>query len=430
MKNSFKSVLKYLVYPLLLTACSVSKQAVSEEEQFAAMYNPSEYSLNVEYKLYHLSDELSSLYIRMNPAELLFNQANTDGELRAIVQIYYSLFELDENDEIVATADSGQMNYVLTKEDKDKTVFFKTKVLQIPAGKKYLMRLDSKDMHRGTIGLRHIYVDKLNVYSSQNFNVLSARYNFPRFFNYFSTGELFRLIYRQPGIDTLYIDYSARESDIPRPQILEDSKTDFEFKADTNFIIIFNDSTILSLPEEGAYHIRIDTTINTGISLYNFGNDFPRINSEESMLDPIFYLATMTEFKQLKSRENVKRAVDDFWLQLTKSPDKSRELIRIYYNRVLYSNLFFTTNREGWKTDRGMLFILFGPPDRIKDSGNEERWYYILGKQGRVQEFVFKRKVDPYANQVLIWQKNNESMTRWSTAVSTWRSGKPYSLGK
>jgi len=45
-------------------------------------------------------------------------------------------------------------------------------------------------------------------------------------------------------------------------------------------------------------------------------------------------------------------------------------------------------------------------------------------------EFVFERKSSMYSNQDLVWKKSIESMQYWSAAVSSWRSGKVYSLSK
>ena len=39
---------------------------------------------------------------------------------------------------------------------------------------------------------------------------------------------------------------------------------------------------------------------------------------------------------------------------------KAKSLIAIYYNRIQNANLHFTTFKEGWKTDRGMIYVVFG----------------------------------------------------------------------
>jgi len=426
--------MKYLLYIslilILLCRCQPTKVVTTQAKQFAALYNPSEYSLNIDYQIYHISDDLSSLYIRIFPRELVFNNANTDSEYRALVQIDYTIFELDQEGKIVSKADSSNFSIKLGPGDQDKTAFFITKVLQIPSGKKYLIRLDSRDMYRGTVGLKHLYIDKENDLSGQNFSIISPQTGFPKFLNYFSTGEVFRINYRKPGLDTLFVDFFKTDREYPKPPVEVDSPPYYSFKSDTCYIVPFSDSLFFTLPVVGMYRLRIDTTKQAGLTLHNFGPDFPHVKSNAGLMGPIFYIATLTEYRNLKQETNEKRAIDDFWLKRTSSMDRSRELIRVYYNRVLYSNLYFTAGAEGWKTDRGMLFILFGPPDRMKDTGNEQHWYYISRKQRKVIEFIFERKSTIFSDQDLVWKKNVQAMQYWSAAVSSWRSGKIYSLGK
>ncbi len=69
------------------------------------------------------------------------------------------------------------------------------------------------------------------------------------------------------------------------------------------------------------------------------------------------------------------------------------ELMEEYYRRVAYANENFDGWQPGWETDRGMIYILFGPPDEIKrtnpsmsSSALYQVWsYYKVNKQ-----FVFK----------------------------------------
>jgi GWxTD domain-containing protein len=425
MRNSIYIFLLLLV----VSACKSTQDATTQTKEFAALYNPSEYSLNVEYQIFHVSEDLTSLYIRLYPRQLLFNQANEESEYRALVQIDYSIFELDEDGIIISKADSSQFIIKLGPSDQERTAYFNAKTLQIPMGKKYLIRLNSKDLQRGTIGLANLFIDKENELSAQNFTII-ARTGYPKFLNYFRAGELFRIDHRMFGEDTLYLDFLKSENEYPRPPVDINSPSAYPFETDTTIILTYTDTMMFSMPDEGVYYIRLDSSKKEGIALNNFGSDYPQVKSEKALLEPIFYIATLTEYRNLLEEKNTKRAVDDFWLKRSSSTERSRELIRVYYNRVLYSNLYFTASREGWKTDRGMVFILFGPPDRMKDTGNEQRWYYISRRQGKVIEFVFERKSSLYSNQDLVWKKSIESMQYWSSAVSSWRSGKVYSLGK
>jgi len=70
---------------------------------------------------------------------------------------------------------------------------------------------------------------------------------------------------------------------------------------------------------------------------------------------------------------------------------KTNDLMEEYYARVMYANKHFSHFREGWKTDMGMVFILFGPPENIErhpfDANDKpyEIWYYY----NLSREFVF-----------------------------------------
>lgn len=54
-----------------------------------------------------------------------------------------------------------------------------------------------------------------------------------------------------------------------------------------------------------------------------------------------------------------------------------------YYRRVRYANKEFTQYKDGWKTDRGMIYILFGAPnqvfysDFVSDDINSQQWVYF-----------------------------------------------------
>jgi hypothetical protein len=62
-----------------------------------------------------------------------------------------------------------------------------------------------------------------------------------------------------------------------------------------------------------------------------------------------------------------------------------------YYRRVAFANRSFTTFRDGWKTDRGMVYIILGPPDEIErrpfNRGNKP--YVVWSYYRYNREFVF-----------------------------------------
>jgi GWxTD domain-containing protein len=85
-------------------------------------------------------------------------------------------------------------------------------------------------------------------------------------------------------------------------------------------------------------------------------------------------------------REEREQFKKDFWKRRDPDPEtEDNEVERDYYDRIEEANgLFRTEGKEGWLTDRGRIYILFGPPlDRIQfpqggDPYNRSReiWYY------------------------------------------------------
>jgi GWxTD domain-containing protein len=85
-------------------------------------------------------------------------------------------------------------------------------------------------------------------------------------------------------------------------------------------------------------------------------------------------------------------AFEEFWKKRDPSPSTERnELMEEYFARVSYANKSFGHYQDGWKTDRGMVYIIFGSPSNIErhpfdnDAKPYEIWtYYQLDR-----EFVF-----------------------------------------
>lgn len=69
-------------------------------------------------------------------------------------------------------------------------------------------------------------------------------------------------------------------------------------------------------------------------------------------------------FKALKTDDEREQFIEQFWLRRDPDPDTdTNEYREEYYQRIAYANEHFTSGIPGWKTDRGRIYIMFGPPD-------------------------------------------------------------------
>jgi GWxTD domain-containing protein len=69
-------------------------------------------------------------------------------------------------------------------------------------------------------------------------------------------------------------------------------------------------------------------------------------------------------FKQLSNDEERDNFIEAFWQRRDPTPDtEENEYKEEHYRRIAYSNEHFAAGVPGWKTDRGRIYIMYGPPD-------------------------------------------------------------------
>src|ERR1700726_3798678 len=130
-------------------------------------------------------------------------------------------------------------------------------------------------------------------------------------------------------------------------------------------------------------------------------------------------------FLQLATNEEREQFIEQFWLRRSSNPDlPDNDFKEEHYRRIAYANEHYASGIPGWKTDRGKMYIIWGPPDEIEshptggtyDRPMEEgggststypwetwRWRYIEGMgENVIMEFVdpsgsgeYKLTMDP-----------------------------------
>src|SRR2546423_7328613 len=72
-------------------------------------------------------------------------------------------------------------------------------------------------------------------------------------------------------------------------------------------------------------------------------------------------------FKQLSNNEERDQFIEGFWLRRDPTPDTpENEYKEEHYRRIAYANEHFAAGIPGWKSDRGRIYIVYGPADEIE----------------------------------------------------------------
>lgn len=73
-------------------------------------------------------------------------------------------------------------------------------------------------------------------------------------------------------------------------------------------------------------------------------------------------------FNHLPDKESRKEFIEDFWAKRDPNPDtEENEYKEEFFRRIEYANKRFNEGTPGWKTDRGRIYILLGPPDKFDE---------------------------------------------------------------
>lgn len=113
-----------------------------------------------------------------------------------------------------------------------------------------------------------------------------------------------------------------------------------------------------------------------------------------------------TSFLHLTNDEDRDRFVAAFWEQRNPTPGSQPNPFKEeHYRRLAFANEHFAATAPGWKSDRGRIYIVYGPPDSIQTQAStsttpaEQFWVYrhMQGKSGEVHlKFVDRCRCGDY----------------------------------
>jgi GWxTD domain-containing protein len=402
-----------IIFFYLLWACNGRNKMISYEVSY--VYHQ-EKTLFKSRTL--ATDDSLIIYIELiNP--ILFSTTSIE-EFKNNYKLNYYISTTDPNPLVVASDSIGYNKIKLAKFEND--FYLTLSIAKIPSIKQAVFTLDRIDLARNRTESNDLLIDFQMIENQKNFLLYDQSTNHPILENFVATKDSIKVMHGHKSTDQDVIMYYTNQQLPPAiPPHREADSSSFAFpKMDSSFQI--RAENYFTLPNEGLYVLKEDSSQMVGVPILVKGNKYPKLTKPGEMIEPLIYITTRTDFKKIKSSSDPKATLDSFWINIGGTKDYSRALIKSYYEKVEYSNKVFTNFKEGWKTDRGMIYIVFGKPDQVYKNGDTEEWYYE-NIMTHMVSFTFINKKINFTSDNYILVRNPLYEKFWYSAIEKWRNG-------
>lgn len=395
-------------------ATSNAVQSKSNASDFSAMYNPSSSVVNPQIATAVLSENEADVFFRIRTQEIKNALANPLNKEFGLYVKYY-LRRADD----FHIVDTASMRFSFNVLDGE-YVYGHFKI-GIRENIRYKLVVDFVNMQYNVRKRLLCDIKNTQGFHDGNFMVktLSGEILFS---NVVRSGQPIR-VFGPRNKETVDVEYYAQKPYVPLSPYWSSSLKSATIP-DSVFRYRFGDTISFEAP--GLYALG-STQKNDKFGIVVTKNlMYPNVTTVADMLEPMKLICTGREYELIDSSSNTKKSVDAFWLGLSKNEKNAKEQIRVFYSRVALSNMLFASSDEGWRTDRGMIYIMLGPPTVVNITPTSEEWSYGSGQQSMV--FTFENYSGLRNDFSLL--RSNTYQSIWQQVLATWRSGKIFTVSK
>jgi GWxTD domain-containing protein len=401
-------------------ACTPAKTAYSSREN---LYKKSTQDLGTKLLAFHVNDSLTNLFFTFGNENFLYKRPDTSAWFYALVKVRYVLHDA-KTQQIV---DSGS---TVLSDRQTENVSSRQMSGSLPikcyTQKEYVCDVTIYDSNKKLRFPYVILIDKTSAATRQNFLLLSKEGKILFDYNLHPRDTV--LIQSFTNKENNFVaDHFRRDFPLPPNPYTPVERTTFNYKPDSSFTISRSSGRFtVVVPEKGFYHIITKKETKDGLTIYSTHPSFPGIKDETEMIKCIRYITLNSEYNQLLASDDKKKAIDEFWKEKGGSNERAKELLKKYYGRVMQANKLFTSFQLGWQTDRGMIYVVFGPPNAMHKYSNSETWVYGDENLPTSIRFNFMKVINPFTDNDFVLERNEQYKLPWHQAVTGWKEGHIY----
>ena len=355
-------------------------------------------NLPFDFVFYRASDTLCKLYYKVDPKYLL-RKNDSHGNLSAQFRIQ------------VEFKNKSKFNFNIAKEYQggDSLIVLDSIVFSAPESLDLTFEIGLADLNKHTIENRKYKWYRDAYFIPEDLLVIEKESRKPLVSNFIYNED----VDIRSNFDTAeFVVSSSSEFQSPGKRMFELFTESLEKETDTLESGVFSLEQVVEIINnckvETRFKIKLQADELRSLKLTKL------LHSDRQTIEPLLYL--------LRDEPITVNSWVKFWSEAAADDLlKAEKLIAEFNRRVEYANTHFSTHKLGWKTDRGMMYLLFGPPDRVIRDLRSEIWSY--GFTNSVQrEFVFQLETTlGFENYIL--ERNIGYYEIELSAIQRWKNG-------
>ncbi len=402
-----------LLIALVLSACGLRKTEVydgySHLRELPVIKPKYSEELTVEYKLYAASATAGQCFVKIDPADLLNKRDSLDQWSRNVsMQLLVKKNPLSK--EIIFQSEKSWSF-------QGETAFMDSFRFELPKSEDVWLEVTYSDLNKHTYFQEQRWWIRKKQLQQQHFALLDSVGKTP-LINAWCRCDTLKMqsaYFNDTTLEFLRYDHFDRPALSPfafgwaEPNLKE---PDSAFKA------AFTNNRMDIPLKSGFLLIKRPRYFDQLAGFFTYSGDL-----QASAYECMAYICTAQEMEQMKDTAQMKVVFEQFWVKAAgKDKAKEESLKKEFLRRVEYANQQFSSYKLGSLTDRGMIYIVYGEPERILKEGFQEVWSYKSSGIDHTN-FVFLYDQNEIAPNNCYLERSPHYKSTYYIAVEGWRNG-------
>lgn len=407
----------------MLLACG-GTAPMMQRNNLAQLYDRGAGAIRLNARIYHEGPERSVVHYKINTSDLLY-KSDGQGPFKANARLSYATYATPDARQMIDSA-STMITDRGDGPNEERELIGSLELRRKP-GDSFTMVVTVRDLNREGEGKAIIHVaDGISAWT-QSYMTIDPVNGLPLFTDHLPLGRPVSMRCERCSGDSVRVARFTLPAKLPSPVFTNEPRDRNDPAPDSSFSAWADENGRIDLGPLGTGTYLFKTKGDTaGYAVHVLEQAYPYAERPHDLLGPLRFITSTQEFERISKAVDPRRAVERFWLDATGDRERAREAIRIYYGRVENANRHFSAGVEGWRTDRGLVHIIFGTPTSIYRTAQGESWTF--GEESNLMSltFNFTRRRSGLTSNDYILQRDPMLKGAWYRNVESWRNGRVY----